>query len=162
MGPLVRIRLVPPDLQRNEMKNLVHADDVPTGRWKKVPQPLEQWQPIDTAPKDGTNIFVYCGPNNDPMWAVAYWADEVWNVWFEDESDFGTDWPEYWMPLPPPEATATVDDVEFVDGSDKLDRRLPGTYVTLRIDDCDVQWGAGRVAVRYLKSTRSVGESPEG
>lgn len=53
--------------------------------------------------------------------------------------------------LRPSETTGAVASIEFVDEADEKDRR-PGTYVTIRIDDPDIQWSAGRVAVRYLAS----------
>jgi hypothetical protein len=62
------------------------------------------WQPIDTAPKDGTDILVACGPNGDPMFGVAYWAFGAWRLWWDVEKP-GTianphTWPTLWAPLP--------------------------------------------------------------
>lgn len=51
--------------------------------------------------------------------------------------------------LRPSETTGVVSSVEFVDDEDTKERR-PGTYVTIRIDDAEIRWSAGRVAVRYL------------
>ena len=52
----------------------------------------------------------------------------------------------------PDEVTGTLHSVEFlVDGEQEDDdAREPGTYVTVRIDDPNLRWSAGRVALRYL------------
>jgi hypothetical protein len=69
----------------------------------------DDWQPIETAPKDGTRVLVY---SNDKRQAVAYcdlinmggFYDEpirVWNVngWLSGDTGFI---PTHWMPLPEP------------------------------------------------------------
>ncbi len=58
---------------------------------------MNEWQPIETAPKDGTHILGWC---------KRYGAIEVW--WFQDMHyyagwmDSGDSEPEpsHWMPLP--------------------------------------------------------------
>lgn len=59
---------------------------------------MTEWQPIETAPKDGTDIFV-AGGKFKPM--VAFWFRDGWvNVWtFEDRTAPN---PTHWMPLPEP------------------------------------------------------------
>ena len=65
-----------------------------------------QWQPIETAPKDGTWILVYKPFNlygfDDSKWFVdkyiVRWADECWNISMEDKVAY----PTHWMPLPKP------------------------------------------------------------
>lgn len=61
---------------------------------------MGEWQPIETAPKDGTDIVVGCGPWHDPLYGIACWdgALEGWQIWFTDKV---VDWPSHWMPLPP-------------------------------------------------------------
>lgn len=61
------------------------------------------WRDIATAPRDGDDILVCCGPDSDPMFGVASWHDDSdgggWQMWWS-----GTEkhtWPEFWMPLPP-------------------------------------------------------------
>jgi len=70
---------------------------------------LPKWRPIETAPKDGTKILVFChwlgvcGPatwcedqfakNPRPFW--THWGTHVWGV-----SRVRGDQPTHWMPLP--------------------------------------------------------------
>lgn len=70
------------------------------------------WQPIETAPKDGTQILVW---EAGDVSVVAWERIKNCNGWqcfgdgrraVEYMSDFGTDyleagWPTHWMPLPP-------------------------------------------------------------
>ncbi len=64
-----------------------------------------EWQPISTAPKDGTHIFLY-EPYDHPCVAF-YVTSPEWSGWmFADEllADVKPEGPEptHWMPLPPP------------------------------------------------------------
>lgn len=67
-----------------------------------------EWQPIETAPKDGT-VVLLAGPEFEHGCVIAFWSDpsvgdttEEDAGWYESESDshrlFGT--PTHWMPLP--------------------------------------------------------------
>lgn len=71
-------------------------------RWSGLIQPAGQeseWQPIDSAPKDGTWIIVVGG-------IIAYWRAKD-NAWFTITAE---EWPgkpiqwdvTHWMPLPQP------------------------------------------------------------
>lgn len=61
--------------------------------------PME-WQPIETAPKDGTTIWCL-----DAIYGKPWHYECIWNAieWYHG---FGTAWPDakptHWMPLPPP------------------------------------------------------------
>ena len=66
-----------------------------------------EWQPIETAPKDGTPILTYscgCSYQNEAM-LVVWWSDEK-----SERSGYGWEAyevshmiaPDYWMPLPNP------------------------------------------------------------
>lgn len=70
------------------------------------------WQPIDTAPKDGTEIlgvFVPSGPY-EPDFSILRWDGKDWvglcdgEMSIRAQGDFGTDYHEpfctHWMPLP--------------------------------------------------------------
>jgi hypothetical protein len=61
-----------------------------------------EWQPIETAPKDGGAIIGYCAP-----WECGY--EVHWNSgWYLANNDPTDDWGPgpldltHWLPLPPP------------------------------------------------------------
>lgn len=62
-----------------------------------------EWQPISTAPKDGTEVWAYNGEQARMRWiegheyALWAWADEVLC-----DVDPSPEQPTHWMPLPPP------------------------------------------------------------
>lgn len=62
-----------------------------------------KWEPIETAPKDGTVIWVIQPRNN---WIGGYWQYEcIWSVccWYHGYGDgFPEPQPTHWMPLPEP------------------------------------------------------------
>lgn len=64
-----------------------------------------EWQPIETAPKDGTAILIAKSPCDH--WAgmfVAYWSDDL-DEWFYSINRIVRQ-PTHWMPLPAaPEAS---------------------------------------------------------
>lgn len=76
-----------------------------------------EWQPIETAPRDGTCVLLYFP---DGCWriegniGVGFYSDNAEDVefgyrWFKGEADsnamtdFG-EYPTHWMPLPAPPA----------------------------------------------------------
>jgi hypothetical protein len=62
---------------------------------------MNNWQPIETAPRDKTKILVWTGRDFDILW----WSERL-NGWtFND--DWEVDDPTHWQPLPaPPESPA--------------------------------------------------------
>jgi len=64
------------------------------------------WQPIETAPKDGTEILVWCAQFKCAV--VVAWTVSVWvpcgGAWVGEENRSDTtEWPAtHWMPLPEP------------------------------------------------------------
>ena len=63
---------------------------------------MSKWQPIETAPKDGTKILAF-----DPSLfgiCLAIWYQGGWYVSEESQDGSGyEDMPiSHWMPLPPP------------------------------------------------------------
>ena len=62
---------------------------------------MTEWQPIDTAPKDGTYFLAYWRPHEDEpfvkIYHVCHYAHGViWPSWIIDD-----DMPTHWVPLPP-------------------------------------------------------------
>lgn len=74
---------------------------------------MNKWQPIDTAPKDGTVILGYEKRGIVSMYWETYFIrpeGEVFGFWElgveeEESDDMWT--PTHWMPLPPPPQEAT-------------------------------------------------------
>ena len=63
------------------------------------------WQPIESAPKDGTCILALWKPKKNSIvdgrsYAVTCWYGCEWGN-PDDRRDCWAD-PNYWMPLPPP------------------------------------------------------------
>lgn len=57
-----------------------------------------QWQPIETAPRDGKRVLAYCAPYGA---GSAHFSDK-WHLDFCVNREAA---PTHWMPLPPPPAT---------------------------------------------------------
>jgi hypothetical protein len=67
---------------------------------------MNDWQPIETAPKDGSSILICQNRQKYPSFRVAYFdaeADPKY-PWAVEDSDAGfhhhKDWPTHWMRLP--------------------------------------------------------------
>lgn len=62
-----------------------------------------EWQPIDTAPKDGTELLVYCDVRY-PEYYHAQYSYGIWRLVHVGDYASGSeleDEPTHWMPLPP-------------------------------------------------------------
>lgn len=70
---------------------------------------MSEWQPIETAPKDGTVVLLFVPESTDTdgvrVGFFSYWA--AYGDWYGDESAshslsnlYGK--PTHWMPLPAP------------------------------------------------------------
>ncbi|NDB68765.1 MAG: hypothetical protein EB015_12325 [Methylocystaceae bacterium] len=57
---------------------------------------LLEWQPIETAPKDGENVIVTDGDEVNVGWWEFYNPEPEWGGYIL--------FPTHWMPLPPPPA----------------------------------------------------------
>jgi len=65
------------------------------------------WQPIESAPKDGTSVLAFWGQDSAlDLFGVIYWGCEEGcgePIWLENDKAVGP--PTHWQPLPePPEA----------------------------------------------------------
>ncbi len=77
----------------------------------------EMWQPIDTAPKDGTDLLVHWDENKTAEGClVVSWNDDPTRVGWQWET---LDGPFYhreafshWMPLPPSPALRAIDSMK--------------------------------------------------
>jgi hypothetical protein len=67
-----------------------------------------EWQPIETAPKDGTWFLGFrVSPFAECQIQVWHWMKDIlpeFQGWqnANDTCDFEEDWPTHWMPLPEP------------------------------------------------------------
>ena len=67
---------------------------------------MTDWQPIETAPKDGTRVLLI-GKNGANRWMrpfVGYWTPRyAWSLDVYDFESVLTNYhpPTHWMPLPP-------------------------------------------------------------
>lgn len=75
---------------------------------------MSEWQAIETAPKDGTEILAFFGPHTGVVqvsWGEA--ASGGFELWVVDDHKHGPfylrgysePYPSHWMPLPDPPAT---------------------------------------------------------
>lgn len=69
------------------------------------------WQPIETAPMDGTEVILFY-PHllNDGFVTAGYWhraTADYESYWYSDLVNGGASPPTHWMPLPPPPSTST-------------------------------------------------------
>ena len=75
---------------------------------------MGEWQPIDTAPLDGTAVLLAGGDCNsdDKFYRAVAWKDasepSIWLVSFYDDGWGLIEYhnPTHWMPLPDPPETA--------------------------------------------------------
>ena len=62
-------------------------------------RPPQIWQPIDTAPSDGTKFLAYWPPSlEDTQYAICHFSfGVIWPSWIGKDN-----MPTHWMPLPTP------------------------------------------------------------
>ena len=74
---------------------------------------IKQWNPIDTAPKDGTPLLLFIGPGNmdQGFQVVGKWVENEVRRWNKDTTERWARWvdiyegevlrePDWWMFLP--------------------------------------------------------------
>lgn len=80
---------------------------------------VDEWQPIETAPKDGTHILLYVPADSADhapeamvtgFWYALYSEWDLVMAWgYEAESQVYGE-PSHWTPLPPPPRTSVTID----------------------------------------------------
>lgn len=64
---------------------------------------MSEWQPIETAPKDGKDVQVYVTESREQF--VAFWSESDDGFCFattKEGKPILVKTPTHWMPLPPP------------------------------------------------------------
>jgi hypothetical protein len=81
---------------------------------------MSEWQPIETVPKDGTAVLIYC-PTENCIVSSRWRQDGDDGRWYGTDPMGRLNWiqlPTHWMPLPaPPGHGWTSDAVEFDNGA---------------------------------------------
>ncbi len=60
-----------------------------------------EWQPIETAPKDATNLLLYDPQDKPNHFFVGFWNGRKWELAHYSALKY---YPTHWMPLPSPPA----------------------------------------------------------
>lgn len=67
------------------------------------------WRPIETAPKDGTAILLYCDDHVSAEFGsvIGFWSEDDGGDWYASEAHssplfWASDRPTHWQPLPEP------------------------------------------------------------
>lgn len=68
----------------------------------KIPEPVSSWQPIETAPKDGTEILVFSPEREEGRGiSVVFWKNSAWAFLEIGESQLNiTDKLTHWQSIP--------------------------------------------------------------
>jgi hypothetical protein len=75
-------------------------DTAPRAAWTAATASAHDWQPISTAPKDGTHVLV-SGPHALPT--TVHWFDGAWHLSVNQQGEFSAYvWgePTHWLALP--------------------------------------------------------------
>lgn len=60
---------------------------------------MSEWRTIESAPKEGQNILLYCPLPGSEFQVVGLWVEGCWATSYEWEDVYE---PTHWMPLPSP------------------------------------------------------------
>ncbi len=100
------------------------------------------WQPIETAPKDGTNIML----GWPTMTMSGYWADWAGRKsWVTSRGEYGgSAAPTHWMPLPAPPVLAPATEGEVMRLAPVITRLDSGYWHARWSSEIWAQWPCGR------------------
>lgn len=102
---------IAPEPEMNDITQLSTLYSNAIARAEKAEEELRRfaWQPIETAPRDGSIILTGGFAKNGWFIADAKFADGGWCQFDPrlDEYDVECDEPPYWLPLPPPPVRET-------------------------------------------------------
>jgi len=65
----------------------------------------EGWQPIETAPKDETEVLLWCGPREMQLGVWQASPSVEGGGWWMTTAECSTIYPTHWQPLPAPPTT---------------------------------------------------------
>jgi phage FluMu protein Com len=67
-------------------------------------KPVMEWQPIETAPKDGTEVLLCDARFEDAAVGAAMFIAGAWRCYYPHDGGIESVWPSptHWMPLPAP------------------------------------------------------------
>lgn len=71
--------------------------------------PVSDWRPIETAPKDGTRLWLYFPhKQEDDRQCIGWWQEDGANgSYWMDHADSNITDPSHWMPRPAPPTGAS-------------------------------------------------------
>ena len=106
-GPNVTIKLLPRGLSTEDFikaKNLADAEAsaAAAAAWNQ----RSAWQPIETAPRDGTRLLTWDGEDMQLAWVERDFSDPEWDkrlnfwVYTDEELTYYDYQPTHWQPLP--------------------------------------------------------------
>lgn len=79
---------------------------------------MSEWQPIETAPTDGTDILVFgMASGKFPMFAAVHFEDWYQPEWINCDAGNIDFYPTHWHPLPEPPITDPHASESSQDGS---------------------------------------------
>jgi hypothetical protein len=120
------------------------------------------WQPIETAPKDGTPILTVCLYDNPPTYEINSWFEHKYDayepvgddLYRKEEKTFSQGWSnnghraDFWMPLPEPPSQEAPVSAQQAAGA-------PSSTVSSRSPECGIRRAPMRSAVPKMETSLS-------
>lgn len=93
---------------------------------------MDNWLPIETAPKDGTRILATCADAQAPRASVTWW-DDKWMIQMVPDKFVSGDprqwFPTHWMPLPAAPKISSRGEGTYGDAPERFGDVAPGEYI---------------------------------